>query len=719
MAPFYHSTLRGQLFNNTENKVTYVIKHNLAATENKPTAGHELSAALHKAATAELKFATILYGLAVDCLRVSMHFFHPIQQCAQQVYHTAVPLSPTSSHIHKSYLQSVIDNQLSHATTFSGAPSTWGSLLRTIDVRPRQLTCIATFIHGIVSACGNIVDIYDAVTGVLRQSLCAPEIVAKIQHSPDGSMLFFAHLSSVTMWDIQTGGLIRTFTPQSKISDIAVSTTHLACGLFDGSVIFWNVFTNVEEGKCFWSGDPVVAIHWLSAQEFAVLNQNTLSIQNVDIGRTSDWLQIPGNVWGMVHLDGKGEFLVGTSQPNQGVAQEERIFMAIKYIPLKQNNQSLDSECLEPNWVEYWQRGRGLPGPKLEYSEFSGQFIHLWQSSAHSQRLLNPTVIHKEIVCITPPNGVQSFNSDTKDWANNPPLLGTAASVAMSSNRNLVVQTKDSIQIFSIDVLASGETHNNVHLSHVYPLGENYIICVLQSTRNLTLFKLETMQEIHPHNTSQLKSFLIDQSVSPGALFGSGLASEFGVSEVVEMWQSGTPLPELTEATQEDPPLHGWSPERTRVIKVYGSPRWELRIQDQKEGFALVSLPLEGGDFGAGDIYDITFDSETRFHLKINKLDWHVQISCDVIPLPSGGYSHTINKGEAVPLSQPRAIPPYTLDANCEWVLDAKSRRVCWISPSDIRRGSGGHFWAGLSLVMVGGDGVVRKVTFKDPAGEV
>ena len=30
---------------------------------------------------------TTLYDLATDCLRLSMHFFHPIQQCAQQIYH--------------------------------------------------------------------------------------------------------------------------------------------------------------------------------------------------------------------------------------------------------------------------------------------------------------------------------------------------------------------------------------------------------------------------------------------------------------------------------------------------------------------------------------------------------------------------------------------------------------------------------------------------------
>ena len=189
---------------------------------------------------------TILYGLAMDCLQLSMHFFHPIQLCAQQVYHTTIPLSPTSSILRKYYLQSVIDNQLSHVTTFSGAPGTWGSLLRTIDTRPRQLTCITTSVQKIISACEDIVTIYDAVTGVPQQLLQAPGRVIKIQGSPDGSILFFAHPFSVTMWDVQTGGLIHTFIAQSEVNDIAASATYIACSSSDGSVTYWDIHTRGE-----------------------------------------------------------------------------------------------------------------------------------------------------------------------------------------------------------------------------------------------------------------------------------------------------------------------------------------------------------------------------------------------------------------------------------------------------------------------------------------
>jgi hypothetical protein len=183
----------------------------------------------------------------------------------------------------------------------------------------------------------------------------------------------------------------------------------------------------------------------------------------------------------------------------------------------------------------------------------------------------------------------------------------------------------------------------------------------------------------------------------------------------MQAWRSGAPLPEWAEAADEDVPLSGLSPDCTRIATFYGSPRRELRVKDAKGGTILANLPLGDGDLEMGEVYDVTFDSKTRFHLKIDGPGRHVRIPYDIIPSPSGPHSHTIAKAEPVPLSEPRAIPTYALDANCEWVVDAKSRKICWISPGNVRRGNGGHFWAGLSLVMVGDDGVVRKLSFREP----
>jgi len=268
-----------------------------------------------------------------------------------------------------------------------------------------------------------------------------------------------------------------------------------------------------------------------------------------------------------------------------------------------------------------------------------------------------------------------------------------------------------------VTVLTSGEAHNNIRPSHVYPLGKNHIICLLQSNRHLTLLELETLQEIRPDDSATLllRSLLADKSASARASSGCGFVAEFGISLIMRKWKSGAPLPEWTEVGDEDVPLRGWSPKCTRVVAIHNFPQPELRIKDTERGVIIAVQPLQHDDLRTGKIYDLVFDSEARFYVKVDGPGLHVQIPHDIVALPSGGYSHMIVKGEPVTLSEPRPTPPYTLDVNCEWVVDAESRKVCWISPGDLRRGHGGHFWAGSSLVMVGGDGIVRKLTFKNP----
>ena len=640
---------------------------------------------------------TTLHNLATDCLHLSMHFFHPIQQSAQQIYHTALPLSPTSSYLQRSCLQSVTDDQLSHVTAFIGAPSTWGLLLRTIDIRPRQLTCITTSGQEIIAGCGDIVNIYDAVTGVLQQSLFPSKAVRKIQASPDGSTLFFAHSSSVTMWDVQTGGLIHTFATGPEVNDIAVSTTgdHVTCGSSDGSVRFWNTRTK-KEGKRCGDGQSVVTICWLSPRKFVVATQNSLYIRDVTTDKTLCSLSIPDRVWGMVSLQGEDGFLVGTSQSGSGISRE---LYALELIS------SRDQEPLDE------ERPTVNPGWPVDRKLYRGERL-----LTHLERLTRPTIVGDDIACITPPSGVQSFNTESYDWTNKPPLLDAATSVAVSLNRNLVAQTKDSIQIFSIDVLASREVRNEVRPSQIYSLGKKHILCVLQPTRDLALLELETLRALHPGDDTLPFGPFPYQTLSARATFGPGLVAKLDILTALWTWQSGGSLPTEFEVSDEDTsrPLYGLSPACTKVVTVSSWPT--LYVHDAKDRTELAQRSLRDDILESGKVYDLTFDSDTRLYLKINGPGWHVQIPYEIIPSSHPyPYPYDIIKGEPVPLPEPRAAPPYTLDANCEWVLDKDSRRICWISPGNVRRGNGGHFWVGSSLVMVGDDGVVRKVSFKEP----
>jgi hypothetical protein len=535
------------------------------------------------------------------------------------------------------------------------------------------------------------VTIYDAVTGVFQQSLSSSEAVTKIQTSPDGTTLFFAHSCSVTIWDVQTGGLVHTFTVQSKVNDIAVSTSgdHIACSSSDGSVTFWNICTR-GEGELDGDGQPVVIICWLSPQKLAVATENSLYICSVTTGETLDSLSIPDRVWGMVYFQDKDEFLVGTSRPSLEADQELHSFVTIPHRhpePLEKRRPTVN-------------RGR-LVRRKL----YRGK-----ESPTHPRPLTRPTPMGKELVCITPPKGVRSFSTESYNWTNNPPLLGAAESVAVSLNRNLVAQTKDSIQIFSIDVLTSGEAHNDTRVSHVYPLGENHIICVLQPTRHIAVLELETLRELsRDDETSPLRSLSADEmgsgrssftcdtesvralsvdeteSVSTQSSYG-WIVKTFNIPMAIRAWLLDIPLAGEIELPGEGTPqlLYGLSPAFTRVATVYGTRPPELWVNAANHGDALARLPLEYVDWGSGEIYDLVFDSETRFYLRIDGPWRHVQIPYDITASPSGEFSHTITRGNRCLFQNPghrhRTLSMRT--ANGPWTHSPERsagshRRIC------------------------------------------
>lgn len=604
---------------------------------------------------------------------MTMYFFYPIQQCAQHIYHTALLLSPKSSLLHKINKQGVAHDGI-HVTGFLNAPSDWGLLLTTISVGPRRPTSIATFAERIAVACEDAVNIYDAVTFALEQPLRTPQSVTRIQGSGDGSILYSAHSHSVASWDIQTGGLIDTFHTRYEINDMAISQTdgHIACGLSNGSVAFWNARTK-HEGR-FEKGQPVVTVCWLSAK-LVVATKNSVYITDVDQRGILERFPIPDPVWGMVILS-NDVVMVGSSKPDAGGDKGWH---------------SLRSANSRWELKSTWERTSSHTGGKTP--TYPGQ-------------LIRPIYVGDKIACITPPSGVQVLNAEHDCWIK-PSLLEKANSLAVSLGKNLVVQAEDSVQIFSFGVLASPTLGKDEQLSRIYPLGEKHAIC-LRINRHLTVIELETLQELPPD---------VDTTQLAGASCSGGPVAEFGVSAVMQAWKSLTPLPKWVEVAEEEALLGGLSPMCTRIVTLYGLPRRELRVKGAKNGTILAKLHLEDdGSIRKGvGVYDLTFESETGFYLKVDNPGHHVQIPYRIIASPSGQYPYTIEQGEPVPLSEPRATSPYTLDASCEWVLDAQSRKICWIPPEDMGRGKGGHFWVGTSLVMLGSDGVVRKLIFKEP----
>jgi hypothetical protein len=265
-----------------------------------------------------------LLDLTTDCLRFTLHFFRPIQMSAQHIYHTALPLSPGLPSCGDGFSRATHPGRKTgphgkrHPRAF---PATWGAVLRTIKADVGRFTHVAVAGQRIAAVCeDNTVNVYDAVTGVLRLSLNTPRQVTKAEGSPDGSVLFCAHQQAreITLWDMQTGGLIHTFTTKFEISDIAVSSTgkYLASCSSDGTFRFWEV-----ESRCGGSrflGEPVVCICWLEPEDqVALALKGTVVVLEMTTGRTLHTFPVRESVRGIAFSAARHRLAVWSASGNR------------------------------------------------------------------------------------------------------------------------------------------------------------------------------------------------------------------------------------------------------------------------------------------------------------------------------------------------------------------------------------------------------------------
>ena len=89
------------------------------------------------------------------------------------------------------------------------------------------------------------------------------------------------------MWDIQTGGLVHTFTLTAEAANTAVSLSshYLACGLSDGAVNVWEA-ANRTGGPIFCSGSPgVTCLCWLALDEqLMIATKESVHIRDIATG---------------------------------------------------------------------------------------------------------------------------------------------------------------------------------------------------------------------------------------------------------------------------------------------------------------------------------------------------------------------------------------------------------------------------------------------------
>lgn len=159
------------------------------------------------------------------------------------LYHSALPQSPKDSDIHTDLYP-----LLGVGTTVrKGLESKWKAKTRTIVTRLHKVTSLKFSSDGSKVAAGGDggLQIFDTTTGECLATMPAPENCIFVEFSYDASFLLttYAH-HGIRLWDVQTGGLIRTCKGhESRIWDASFSPsgTHFASVDELGHILVWNV----------------------------------------------------------------------------------------------------------------------------------------------------------------------------------------------------------------------------------------------------------------------------------------------------------------------------------------------------------------------------------------------------------------------------------------------------------------------------------------------
>jgi WD40 repeat protein len=586
-----------------------------------------------------------------------MHFFYPIQQSASQIYHSALPLSPKSLTFHSGTLDGK-----TRVTGFYGRPDTWGVVVRTITASPKHFTFMTTFGHRIAAACDDgTVGIYDSITGVLRLSLSPADPVQAIRGSPDGSALFCAHkASSITVWDMQTGGLIYTFVLEWSAEDIAISLEgrYLACGLSDGSVRVWEVAKKM--------GDAVIRISplvthfcWLEPEgRLAVSRGVSVHIWDIVSGTVLRDFAIQHPAYRMVYSQKLEQLaIMASSTPESTIT-----------IANPQMNTPIVSHSIREN---------------LSCLTFS-------QTT-------------EELVCGMETHGLQVFNISTRGWRHID-YPDTMTHVSSLPNGTVVANFVDSgLKLLSLDEGYTPFQQPTLSALTVHAFDKGQIVAILSTDRDrLVLLDSATMSQLLTIPAQKTRDILANRAYVLCASLEDQVTVycfEEGDRRCMQLWRlyGG----DLVWTVEMDglPSIGAISPEGQQIVTFRDAgDQTFICMWDAIDGQLKAQLKT-------GPIHplDITFDSQTRFYSHHDTYRVAYDYRTNVISPPSW-------RQPSIEQSQRY----YAVDDTNEWVIGG-TKRVCWIPPGYIGSVQPSYCWAGHSLVIAGQDGMLRKLTFREP----
>ena len=190
-------------------------------------------------------------GVISEWANDGQHFllehFDTIHNSPSHTYHSALPLSPSSSWLYKHYKAEASPV----VRVVKGVPAGWGVCSRTI-LLGSPTWFLSYYNNSIVVGSGpSNITILDAITGSQSAVLSGHTMgVNCVVFSSDGTSLISGSCDkTVKLWDVQTGGVVKTFFGHTgEVWPVSVSADCIiiASGSRDKTICLWDIQT----GEC-------------------------------------------------------------------------------------------------------------------------------------------------------------------------------------------------------------------------------------------------------------------------------------------------------------------------------------------------------------------------------------------------------------------------------------------------------------------------------------
>jgi len=386
-----------------------------------------------------------------DSQRFLLESFDLISKSPSHIYHSALPLSPSSSWLHKHYAPHL----LQEVQVVGGLLAEWGACSRTVslDSTPGGLACWKDTIA--VSLGFNII-ILSAITGnqvaVLSEHT---DEVKSLTFSFDGTMLVSgSEDTTVKLWDVQTGGVIKTFCGHTNhVLSVSISpdSATLASGSSDTSIHLWGVST----GECF----CVINIHdsIVTSLSFSPTNSQQLVSASLD-GTVRQW-SINGCQIGPTH---KGYFVAFSLDGTHFVSWMEQVAIVWNVesgaviTELQVSSDGFNCCCFSPN-------GELIAGSV-------GHTIYVWDitySVPHLFKTLTEHIYHvvgltfsSSLISVAEDQSIRFWqigipfkDSVATDTISTPPASTPIMSVSLQTRKGVVISSDSAGVVKTWDIL--------------------------------------------------------------------------------------------------------------------------------------------------------------------------------------------------------------------------------------------------------------------------